>query len=50
MASVGKEGEDTPISPREVMATLCTMREMNDVFRPFIDVFVILYLDDIFGI
>jgi len=44
---MGKEGEYPPMSPMEVMATLSTMRVMNYVFIPFIDVFVIVYLDDI---
>jgi hypothetical protein len=30
MASKGKEGEDPPMRPEEVMATLCTMREIVD--------------------
>jgi hypothetical protein len=47
MDSMGKEGEDPPMSSREVMATPCTIREMKDVFKPFIDFFVIVYLDDI---
>jgi hypothetical protein len=30
MASKGKEGEDTPMTPKEFMATLFSMREILD--------------------
>jgi hypothetical protein len=30
MDSEGKEGEDPPMRPKEVMTTLCTMREIID--------------------
>jgi hypothetical protein len=30
MASKGKEGEDPPMSPEEMMDTLCSMREIID--------------------